>query len=214
MSSHIFLSSPQITVLTILVLSSTLLLVSAGYSQQQPQAKTDAYNVESMLFAPSDVNVNNVPQYQLTQGAAPGNSMSTVSPSSSDSSNIYFVPLTYSGVRLSGDQLSMTPPPPAAAAASYSASPIAAAVQSRHQVAFVNVPVVGDIKPTLIEVGANVLPVQILFRSASSLLNVLQHHQGATGEVKETASEDEPHRLIHRVTKPIIQVSPILVHDN
>ncbi len=34
----------------------------------------------------------------------------------------------------------------------------------------------------------------------------MQSHQGGgPGEVQQTSSEDEPHRLIHEVTKPIIQ---------
>ncbi|OTF69514.1 hypothetical protein BLA29_012443, partial [Euroglyphus maynei] len=45
----------------------------------------------------------------------------------------------------------------------------------------------------------------IIFRSASSSLNVLQRHQGSTGDTQESSSEDEPHRLLHTVTKPIIQ---------
>jgi hypothetical protein len=86
-------------------------------------------------------------------------------------------------------------------------SPIPAAVQSTHTVEIqtVNIPHT-PIQPQVIEVDANVLPLTIHFRSASSHVNVLQSHQGGGGgEVQQTSSEDEPHRLIHEVTKPIIQ---------
>lgn len=82
---------------------------------------------------------------------------------------------------------------------------IPAAVQSRHQVEFRDVPSTGSVNPTTIEVGANSVPLNILFRSASSNLNIQQAHDGAQGSTQETSSEDEPHRLIHSVTKPIIQ---------
>lgn len=82
---------------------------------------------------------------------------------------------------------------------------VQAAIQTRHQVQYLDVPIVSDINPTTIEVGASPLPVTILFRSSSSRLNVQQVHDSAQGSVQETSSEDEPHRLLHSVTKPIIQ---------
>jgi len=45
----------------------------------------------------------------------------------------------------------------------------------------------------------------MLFKSASSQLNVQQAPQGAAGSAQESASEDEAHVLKHSVTKPIIQ---------
>ena len=45
----------------------------------------------------------------------------------------------------------------------------------------------------------------LILKSASSSLNVLQQHEGAGGDTQETSSEDEPHRLIHTVRKPIVQ---------
>jgi len=61
------------------------------------------------------------------------------------------------------------------------------------------------VKPTTIEVGANSVPLNIVFRSASSALNIQQQHEPAQGSTQETSSEDEPHRLVHSVKKPIIQ---------
>ena len=82
---------------------------------------------------------------------------------------------------------------------------VQAAIQTRHEIQFKDVPSTGSIEPTTIEVGASPLPLTILFRSASSNLNIQQAHDGAQGSVQETSSEDEPHRLVHSVTKPIIQ---------
>ena len=82
---------------------------------------------------------------------------------------------------------------------------ISAAIQTRHNIEYKDVPSGGNIQPAMIEVGASPIPVNILFRSASSNLNVLQQHQGAGGDTQESQSEDEPHMLKHTVTKPIIQ---------
>ena len=82
---------------------------------------------------------------------------------------------------------------------------VQAAIQSRHQIEFRDVPSTGSVAPTTIEVGAGQVPLNILFRSASSNLNVQQAHDGAQGSTQESDSEDEPHILKHSVTKPIIQ---------
>ncbi|XP_046914710.2 uncharacterized protein LOC124495388 [Dermatophagoides farinae] len=82
---------------------------------------------------------------------------------------------------------------------------VQAAVVSNHRVEFRDVPSSGGASPTTIEVGANAVPVNLLFRSASSNLNIQQAHDGAGGSVQESQSEDEPHILKHSVTKPIIQ---------
>ncbi len=80
--------------------------------------------------------------------------------------------------------------------------PFLAAIQSRHRVEFRDVPSTGETSPTTIEVGAGQIPLNILFRSASSNLNIQQQHDGAGGSNQETSSEDEPHYLRHSVTKP------------
>lgn len=88
----------------------------------------------------------------------------------------------------------------------YTGGTIHAAIQTRHNIEFKDVPSTGgNIQPTLVEVGASAIPLNILFRSASSSLNVQQQHQSSQGDTQESSSEDEPHRLIHSVTKPIIQ---------
>jgi len=82
---------------------------------------------------------------------------------------------------------------------------VQAAIQTRHNVEFRDVPSSGSVAPTIIEVGASSIPMTILFRSASSSLNVQQQHDGAQGSVQESQSDDEPHILRHSVNKPIIQ---------
>ncbi|KAI2807972.1 hypothetical protein BLOT_005913 [Blomia tropicalis] len=87
----------------------------------------------------------------------------------------------------------------------YGGGVIPAAIQSHHSVQYYDVPSTGYIQPTTIEVGANSVPLNILFRSASSHLNVQQYHEGARGDSQETYSQDEPHYLKHTVKKPIYQ---------
>lgn len=80
-----------------------------------------------------------------------------------------------------------------------------ASIQSKHRVSHYDVPSSGHVSPTTVDVPANVLPVNFIFRSASSLINVGAKHEGAKGTYKETYSQDEPHQLVHTVSKPIIQ---------
>lgn len=96
--------------------------------------------------------------------------------------------------------------------AGFGGGPVTAAVQSSHtvEIRHVNVPMELP-QPQIVEVEAGNLPLTIHFKSASSALNVVQTHQpGSAGEAQHTTSEDEPHRLVHEVTKPVIQVKMIL----
>ncbi|XP_046912835.2 uncharacterized protein LOC124493776 [Dermatophagoides farinae] len=97
--------------------------------------------------------------------------------------------------------------PAYAKTAAYASAPaiVTAAVQSRHHVQYYDVPTTRQITPITIDVGANVIPVNMIFRSASSQLNVEQNHLNQGGSVQETASQDEPHILRHSVQKPILQ---------
>lgn len=84
---------------------------------------------------------------------------------------------------------------------------LSAAVHTRHTVNYKDVPLEPSkpIRPTVVEVVASPAPLNILFRSSSSALNVQQNHESEPGSVQESNSEDEPHRLIHSVVKPVIQ---------
>ncbi len=82
---------------------------------------------------------------------------------------------------------------------------IPAAIHTRHTIDFRNVPSTGAVAPTTIEVGSNSVPLNILFRSSSSNINVQQAHEGGGGDTQHSQSADEPHRLVHEVSKPIIQ---------
>ncbi|OTF81866.1 DFP2-like protein, partial [Euroglyphus maynei] len=82
---------------------------------------------------------------------------------------------------------------------------VPAAVISNHQIRQFDVPSSGFINPTTIDVPANFIPVNFIFRSASSMVNVAQKHSSAPGSFRESHSQDEPHKLVHTVTKPIIQ---------
>ena len=89
----------------------------------------------------------------------------------------------------------------------YTGGVIPAAIQTRRNVEVRPVQLDSDpIKAAVVLVEAGVIPLTILFRSSSSALTVMQEHNpGQPGEQQHTKSEDEPHRLLHEVTKPIIQ---------
>ena len=89
----------------------------------------------------------------------------------------------------------------------HSGGPITAAVQSRHSIEVRPVPTQNEpIQPQIIEVDSGDLPIILHFNSRSSRLMVKQTHTPAgPGEVQSTSSEDEPHRLVHEVLKPVIQ---------
>lgn len=80
-----------------------------------------------------------------------------------------------------------------------------AAVISNHHVKYYDVPSHGYVKPTTIDVPPNYIPVNFVFRSASSHVNVVSKHESAPGSYKQSHSYDEPHKLVHTVHKPIIQ---------
>ena len=82
---------------------------------------------------------------------------------------------------------------------------VPAAMISNHHVKHYDVPSSGYIHPTSIDVPPNYIPVNFVFRSASSQVNVAQKHESAPGSFRESHSQDEPHKLVHTVTKPIIQ---------
>ena len=63
----------------------------------------------------------------------------------------------------------------------------------------------GYVKPTTIDVPPNHIPINFIFRSASSAIHAEQKHMGSPGSYQQSYSKDEPHVLKHMVTKPIIQ---------
>ncbi|XP_027202693.2 uncharacterized protein LOC113796591 [Dermatophagoides pteronyssinus] len=79
------------------------------------------------------------------------------------------------------------------------------AVKSNHRVSYREVESQRMVKPITVEIGAMAIPINMIFRSQSSALNVKQEHQSAAGSNQESQSEDEPHILKHTVKKPIYQ---------
>ena len=86
-------------------------------------------------------------------------------------------------------------------------APIEAAVQTRRT--YEVRPVLVDelqAQPQVIEISPNVESVVIHFRTSSSRLNVQQSHvPSAPAPVEHSSVQDHPHRLVHEVTKPVIQ---------
>lgn len=84
---------------------------------------------------------------------------------------------------------------------------IQAAVQTKHNIRFVEVDVPNyKHEAQIIEVEPNAIPLIIHFKSASSRIQIQQSHSHQDlAPIQETKSEDHPHHLRHEVTKPIIQ---------
>jgi len=87
------------------------------------------------------------------------------------------------------------------------AGPVPAAIQSHRSIEVTPVVLPQEpAVPQVIEVDGEEQPVQVIFRSASSRVLVQQvHTPGAPGQVEATRSEDEPHRVVHEVLRPVIQ---------
>lgn len=83
---------------------------------------------------------------------------------------------------------------------------IEAAIHSTHAVQVI--PVKSDIgrpNPTSISVPGIGNPVYFQFQSHSSPVHVKQNHYSARGSYQKTNSRDGPHKMVHHVTKPVIQ---------
>jgi len=85
--------------------------------------------------------------------------------------------------------------------------PVEAAVHSRRTVEFRNVATQrAYVQPQVIDVNSDNMPVQINFRSSSSPVHVQQvHTPGVVGPAEYNSFQDQPHRIVNEVVKPIIQ---------
>jgi len=62
------------------------------------------------------------------------------------------------------------------------------------------------IVPQVVEVEPSDQPINIHFKSRSSTVRLSQEHiPGEPGSVEQTQSQDEPHKVVHEVVKPVIQ---------
>lgn len=60
--------------------------------------------------------------------------------------------------------------------------------------------------PSIVDVQPSEQPVQVIFRTQSSPVMVQQIHTPSQAPmVEKTNSEDEPHRVLHEVVRPVIQ---------
>ena len=78
-------------------------------------------------------------------------------------------------------------------------------VKSKHKVDIIRVPSEGEEHMTNVDIPSSNLPVQMTFKSQSSPLYVKQEHKGTKGSYQKSDSEDEPHKLVHEVVKPVYQ---------
>jgi hypothetical protein len=106
-----------------------------------------------------------------------------------------------------GSALAAAPALNTYAAPQQSYGPVDAAIQTRRTVEVRPVALQSDYaQPQIIEVQPDQLPVQVHFRTASSRVNVQQSHQpGLPAQVEHASFQDEPHRVVHEVVKPVIQ---------
>lgn len=83
---------------------------------------------------------------------------------------------------------------------------VSAAIQTRHQVMEYDVPASGNnVEPTTLEITSNPIPLNLVFKSFSTPINIQQVHQSSEAIAQESSSEDEPHRLLHSIVKPVFQ---------
>ncbi|XP_054160399.1 uncharacterized protein LOC128958544 [Oppia nitens] len=93
-----------------------------------------------------------------------------------------------------------------AARAVHQTGPITAAIQSTRSYEVVPVALVQEAPiPQTIDVGANFQPVNMIFRTASSPLNLEQVHTPFAPQFHSSKSEDEASVVTHENYKPIIQ---------
>lgn len=60
--------------------------------------------------------------------------------------------------------------------------------------------------PSVVDVQPSEQPVQVIFRTQSSPVLVQQVHTPSVhAPLEKTNSEDEPHRVLHEVVRPVIQ---------
>jgi len=84
--------------------------------------------------------------------------------------------------------------------------PITAAIQSTRSYEVVPVALNYEAPvPQTIDVGPNFQPVNMIFRTASSPLNLEQVHTPSAPQFESTRSEDQPSVLTHESYKPVIQ---------
>ena len=90
--------------------------------------------------------------------------------------------------------------------AARSFGPIPAAIQSTRTYEVVPVALNYEAAvPQTIEVGPNVQPINMIFRTQSSPLNLQQVHTPAAPQYESTRSEDEASVLTHESYRPVIQ---------
>lgn len=100
---------------------------------------------------------------------------------------------------------SPTPPPISSPSPTPPVS-VSAAVQTRHQVMEYDVPAsTNNVEPTTLEITSNPTPLNLVFKSFSTPINIQQVHQSSEAIAQESSSEDEPHRLLHSIVKPVLQ---------
>ena len=76
---------------------------------------------------------------------------------------------------------------------------------TNQRVSYVDTPSRGYANPTNVNIESSPAAINLNFESSSSPVNINHQHKPGKGSFRQTESQDEPHRRVHTVTKPIIQ---------
>lgn len=68
-----------------------------------------------------------------------------------------------------------------------------------------NMKLSAPMKSTILVESAHSSPVNIMFRSTSSSINVMQDHKPSKGTIRYMNTQEEPVQLVMNITKPIVQ---------
>lgn len=211
---HYWRMTPPTPLCLLLLLSASLASANFGGRKgghaslpglrRPAQAVADAGSALGQGLSPSYGSFPSQPSYaQSGPGYSSGAGLSAPSPASFGGA-AYAGPASYGSyghsdqfAALGAEQRAQSVP----------SGPITLAVQRQQSVQFVDAPSnLGPSEPILVEIDSppgNEL--QLKFKSSSSPLKVEQDHQPSKGSYSETQSEEEPHRLVHTVTRPVFQ---------
>ncbi|KAH9401009.1 hypothetical protein TYRP_002594 [Tyrophagus putrescentiae] len=196
-------SSVWLLVFFTCVTLNTALSTSDQQQSQQLSGDTSSYGER---LAESSYVFNSI----ANGGSSSFGSSSSQKEASSDGSGSYYSPGVSALLNSDGFLNTMSKfSPGGAEGAKYTPSgPVEAAVHTKKTIEVIPVrfeePKEGE--PQVIEISPYEVPLSIVFKTATNKINVNQEHRSETPEeVKETTSEEEPHRVVHNVYRPVIQ---------
>ncbi|KAJ6221939.1 hypothetical protein RDWZM_000484 [Blomia tropicalis] len=84
--------------------------------------------------------------------------------------------------------------------------PVQQITQQQQTVDYLNVPhAQSPPEPANLLVDSHMTPISLVYRSFGAPINIMQKHIPAPPTFRQTQSEEEPHRHLHTIHKPVIQ---------